>query len=131
MLDQLPVVALDVVLSKLDFYSKLAVYSTSKELRMNVLVDDIWEGELLSKYGFREDWLKLSNFLIAVNNTEFEDVRDEVMSSFPKKLAKKLPDEAARLNLLRFGFTKMSGFKKYEENIIDYSTQISRIYDCK
>ena len=37
MLDQLPVVALDVVLSKLDFYSKLAVYSTSKELRMNVL----------------------------------------------------------------------------------------------
>ena len=37
MLDQLPVVALDVILSKLDFYSKLAVYSTSKELRMNVL----------------------------------------------------------------------------------------------
>ena len=37
MLDELPVVALDVVLSKLDFYSKLAVYSTSRGLRMNML----------------------------------------------------------------------------------------------
>ena len=81
--------------------------------------------------GKSEDWLKLSNFLIAVNNTEFEDVREEVMSSFPKKLAKKLPDEAARLNLLRFGFSKMSGFKKYESDIIEYAEQISRIYDCK
>ena len=75
--------------------------------------------------------MKLSDFLISVNNTEFEDVREEVMTTFPKKLAKKLPDEAARLKMLRFGFSKMSGFKKYESIIIDYSTQISRIYDCK